>query len=147
VLVRVQELVLALGVAEDFQRPVGDHLVGVHVGRGAGAALDDVDDELLMPLAVDDFLAGGDDGVGALGVEQAELQVSLGGGLLDLGQGANQVRVDGNRNAGDVEVFQGAQRMDAVIGALGTSRSPSRSCSRKPEQAERIWSREKWPGA
>jgi hypothetical protein len=108
-----------LRVAEDFQRPVGDHFIGVHVGRGAGAALDDVDNELLMPLAVDDFLAGGDDGAGALGVEQAELQVGLGGGLLDLGQGANQVRVDGNRNTGDVEIFQRAQRMDAVIGRTG----------------------------
>ena len=42
--------------------------------------------------------------------------VGLSSGLLDLGQSADQVRVDGNRDAGDVEIFQRAQRVDAVIG-------------------------------
>ena len=57
VVVRVAVLVLALRVAQQLERAVGDHLVGVHVGRGAGAALDHVDDELLVQLAVDDLLA------------------------------------------------------------------------------------------
>ena len=61
----VQRGVVALLAAEQFQRAVGDDLVGVHVGRGAGAALDDVDDELVVQFAAGDFLAGRDDGVGA----------------------------------------------------------------------------------
>ena len=44
--VRVQHVVAALLDAQMLERAVGDHLVGVHVGRGAGAALDHVDDEL-----------------------------------------------------------------------------------------------------
>ncbi len=48
VLVGVQVPVLAPGVAQQLQRPVGDDLVGVHVGRGAGTALNDVDDELVV---------------------------------------------------------------------------------------------------
>ena len=35
-----------LYTSEEFERPVGDHLVGVHVGRCAGAALHHVDDEI-----------------------------------------------------------------------------------------------------
>ena len=51
VLVGMQEVIVALGAAEQLQRAVGDHLVGIHVGRGAGAALDDVDHELFMQPA------------------------------------------------------------------------------------------------
>ena len=51
VIVRVQHVVAALLVAEVLERPVGDDLVGVHVGRRAGAALDHVDDELVVQLA------------------------------------------------------------------------------------------------
>ena len=46
--VRVQQLVAALGVAKYFQCPIGDHLAGVHVGRGARAALDQIDDKLFV---------------------------------------------------------------------------------------------------
>ena len=40
VIVRIAVLVLALLVAHQLERAVGDHLVGVHVGRRAGAALE-----------------------------------------------------------------------------------------------------------
>ena len=40
------------------------HLVGVHVGRGAAAGLEDVDDELVVVLAVDDLLGRLLDGPG-----------------------------------------------------------------------------------
>ena len=58
--------VLPALVAEKFERPVGDHLVGVHVGRGAGAALDHIDDELFVQRAGADFLTGLDDGLSAV---------------------------------------------------------------------------------
>ena len=58
VIVRVAVLVLALLVAHQLERAVGDHLVGVHVGRGAGAALEDVEPELVVELSVDELLAG-----------------------------------------------------------------------------------------
>ena len=58
VIVRIAVLIVALPVAHQLERAVGDHLVGVHVRRGAGAALEHVEPELIVKLAVDDFLAG-----------------------------------------------------------------------------------------
>ena len=50
VIVRVAVLVLALLVAHQLERAVGDHLVGVHVRRGARAALEHVEPELVVKL-------------------------------------------------------------------------------------------------
>ncbi len=61
----------------------GDHLVGVHVRRGAGAGLEDVDRELVVQLAAGDAVGGGSDPVGLVAVEQAEVGVHVGGGALD----------------------------------------------------------------
>ena len=116
VLVRVQVLVFAALVTEQFEGAVGDHLVGVHVRRGAGAALDDVHDEFIVILAGDDLVARGGDRRRLLGIEQAQLLVGERGGLLDLGQGADQVRVNRDRDAGDVEILFRAQGMHAVVG-------------------------------
>ena len=56
VLVGMQEMIVALRPAEQLQRAVGDHLVGIHVGRGAGAALNDVDHELFVQPPRPDLL-------------------------------------------------------------------------------------------
>ena len=61
----------------------GDHLVGVHVRRGAGACLKDVDDKLIVMLTVGDGLRGLDDRGSEIGVEQFQVHVDLRGGLLD----------------------------------------------------------------
>ena len=118
-LVGVQVLVFAALVAENFERTVGDHLVGVHVGRGAGAPLDHVDDKLIVQLAGDDLVAGDDDGVGDFFIEQAQLLVGERGGLLDLGERPDQPGVSGNGDAADREILSRAQRMHAVIGLRG----------------------------
>ena len=73
VIVRIAVLILALLVAHQLERPVGDHLVGVHVRRGARAALEHVEPELVVKLAVDDFLAGAFDPGEDLRVEPAAL--------------------------------------------------------------------------
>ena len=103
------------GAAEDLERSVGDDLVGVHVGRGAGAALDQVDDELVVQRAAADLLAGRDDRRGARVVEQAEVAVRERRRLLDRGQRVDQVGRGGDRLAADREVLDGAQRMDAPV--------------------------------
>ena len=51
--------------AEHFVGAVGDHLVDVHVGLGAGAGLPDHQREVIVELAVDHLLRRLDDGVGA----------------------------------------------------------------------------------
>ena len=108
-----------MGWPEDFQGPVGDDLVGVHVRRRPGAALDDVHDELLAEFAVHDLGAGLPDGGGPPGVQQAELVVGAGGGELHGGQAADQVHVGGQRLAGDGEVLHGPEGVDAPVGAGG----------------------------
>ena len=61
---RVNDVVAALFVAQDFEGAVGDDLVGVHVGRGACPALDDIHDKFTVILSGDDFVAGAGNGVG-----------------------------------------------------------------------------------
>ena len=58
-----------------LNRPIGNHLVDVHVRRGAGAGLKDVDGELVVEAAVGDFSGGGDQGVNLGGGERASTRI------------------------------------------------------------------------
>ena len=51
--VGIDVLVLAFLVAQNFEREIGDHLVGVHVGRRARTTLNEVRHELVEHLARD----------------------------------------------------------------------------------------------
>src|SRR5262249_33893347 len=119
VVVGVAELVLALRVAHQLEGPVRDHLVGVHVGRGARAALEDVQPELVVQLALDDLLAGLLDPGEHVLAELAALLVRARGGQLDHRERLDQVRVEAKLDPGDVEVLEGARGLDAVVGARG----------------------------
>jgi hypothetical protein len=112
---RMQVLVVAAPVAEDLEGPVAEHFVGVHVGRSAGTALDHVDHEFLVQLALAHLLAGEADGDRAALVDQLELAVGDRRRLLHARQRAHQVRIQRDRHARDREVLQGAQGMDAVV--------------------------------
>ncbi len=48
---------------------VGDHLVEVHVGLGAGTGLPHQQGKMIVELAVDHFLSGFDDGIDAARLE------------------------------------------------------------------------------
>ena len=50
-IVRMQRFIGTFLLAHVLQRPIANHLVGIHVGRRASAALNDVHDELLVQLA------------------------------------------------------------------------------------------------
>jgi len=89
----VQVPVVARSSSKPFERQVGDDLVGVHVGGRTGAALDHVDDELLVPPAGAQVLARPDDRVGFALLEQAEVAVGHGSGLLDTGERGDQLGV------------------------------------------------------
>ena len=80
VVVRMDRAFFSLGTkpkAQLFVRQVGNHLVGVHVGRRAGAGLVDVDGKLGVMLALGHFAGRCQDGVGSLGVELVELAIGL----------------------------------------------------------------------
>ena len=112
--IRVHNAVIALGAAENFDGAVCDDLIGIHVERGTGAALNRVDNELIVQLAVDDFVAGFDDCACALLRELADLKVRDRSGLLDLGNADNELRM--HLEPGDVEILMRAERLHAVIG-------------------------------
>ena len=113
---RVQIGVLTAFVAEELQAAVGDDFVGVHVGRGPCPALDDVHDERVEEPASADLLAGSRDRIGLVVRKHSEGIVRECRGLLDAGERAHEVRVDGDRNSRDGKVFQRAQGVDTVIG-------------------------------
>ena len=102
-------------MAEELEPAVGDDLVGVHVGRGPCPALDDVHDERVEEPASADLLAGSRDRIGLAVREQSEGIVRERRRLLDAGERAHEVRVDGDRSPRDGKVFQRAQGVDTVI--------------------------------
>ena len=63
---------LAPFAAEDFNGAVCDDLVRVHVCRGARTGLENIDNELVVPFALDDFLRGLLDGGGGFGRDKPE---------------------------------------------------------------------------
>ncbi len=83
VIVGVHRFARASRRRQDLRRPVRDHLVGVHVGRGARAGLKDIHDELAVVPSVRDFLGGLADRLGDPGIEQTEVAVRLRGRPLD----------------------------------------------------------------
>jgi hypothetical protein len=119
VLDRMQILVLAALMSEELETAVRDHLVRIHVGRGACAALDHVDDEFLQERAVADFFTGVRDRLRFVIVEETQRVIGKGRGFLDAGKRRNEVGINRDRRARDREVLERAQRMYAVIGSGG----------------------------
>jgi hypothetical protein len=68
VVVGVNGLLGAHGAAQDLNGAVGDDLVGVHVGLGAGAGLPDNQREVIQQLTLGDLSGGLLDGLTDLGV-------------------------------------------------------------------------------
>ena len=112
VVVRMHGRVLAPRAAEELVGAIGQHLVGVHVVRRAGARLVRVDDELVAMLAGEHLVGGRDDGVGEPRVEAARLLVRERRGLLDPDLRRDE-RLE-RREAADREVLPRAERLDAV---------------------------------
>ncbi len=90
VVVRMHQTLLAAAAAENFRRTVGEHLVHVHVGLGAGAGLPDHQGKFVVMLSGDDLVRCLDNGVAFLCVEQAEFDVHHRGGALHQRQRADQ---------------------------------------------------------
>ena len=117
VVVRMNVGVIAKICSQDLVRAIGDHLVRVHVEADASACLEDIDDELRVPFAVDDLLCRLNNGVGTPIVDQAELAVRLGGGAFHHPQGANELSM--GTQTRDGIVFNGAGGLRSIVGARG----------------------------
>ena len=101
-----------LPAAEAVRGEVRDDLVHVGVRRGAGAGLVDVDREVVVVAALGDLGGGRGDRLGDRPLEEAELGVRLGCGLLDLGERPQEAAREAL--AGDREVEDGALGRGAV---------------------------------
>ena len=99
------DVVVGMYVAPSASDQRSDHLVGVHVGGGAGPGLEDVDRERVVVTALGDRARGRDDRLGLVGREDAEVEVGLGGGSLHMADRMDQRRLD--RRARDGEVLHG----------------------------------------
>jgi hypothetical protein len=111
VVVRVHQLRADLA-AQDLRRAVRDHLVRVHVGRGARAGLEDVDHELVVVLAVGDLAGRLLDRPAHLVVQLAEALVRFRRG--ELHQPDRPDETPAEAVAADREVQHGALRRRAV---------------------------------
>src|SRR4029079_11103303 len=112
---RMYDVVVTSLMAEDLQSPVGDDLVGVHIRRCAGAALDLVDDELVVQGAAADLDARRDDGCGDRGVELSELLIGLCRRLLYRGKRHHEVAAARDGYAADREVLECTRGMHSVV--------------------------------
>ena len=113
VVVGVNGLFGSEGAAGQFDGPVGDDLVDVHVRLGAAAGLPDAEGEVVVELALRHFRGGLGDPTRLVFGEKAELGIGEGAGLLEQAK-----RVDergGHAVVGNVEVVKGAFRLGPVI--------------------------------
>ena len=117
--VRVQMFVLATPVAQVLERAVRDHLVGVHVGRGAGTSLDHVDDELIVQCAFDQVVAGAHDRLRTHRIDHAQFEVGLRRRLLDERECTHEFGPPRHGLAGDREVLDRPGAVHAPVGSAG----------------------------
>ena len=117
VVVGMNVLVLAERAAQQLGGAVGDDLVAIHVEADAGARLEDVHYEFVIPLALLNFLSGRNDRVGRLFVNQSQLAVSFGGRLLHHRDRADE-RAVGAQPA-DGKVLHRTRGLNSVVNVAG----------------------------
>ena len=134
-IVRVHDVIGTERAAQPLGGAIGDDLVGVHVVRGAGAGLIDVDDEVIAQLTGENLVRRGDDRVGASSIETIERAIRFRGGALDEDRRFDQAR---RRNqSADGEVGFGARRLHAVVGVGGNLKLAQR-IALDPERHQRV---------
>src|ERR1700761_7023682 len=70
-------------LSRDLTHAIRDHLVGVHVGAGAGTGLENVERKVAVQLSLDNLFRSLNDEACTLFVEFLKLSIGLRGGPLD----------------------------------------------------------------
>ena len=91
---------------------MADHLVGVHVGGGAAAGLENVDDELIVVIAASYGVSRFCDGCGQVRGQLSKLAVDSRGGAFDQSERSNEG--SGKTQSADWEILDRALRLGAV---------------------------------
>ncbi len=116
VIVGMNRLLGAEFAAEHLVGAVGDHLIEIHIGLGAGAGLPDDKGKMIVELAVDHLARGASDGAGAALVDQSQFAIGFGGRQLDDAERANDVHR--HPVMADAEILPGAFGLRAPV-AIG----------------------------
>jgi hypothetical protein len=69
--------------AEKFVGPIGNHLVGIHVGGGAGARLKDVEYKLIIPSTLHHLLGSPLNGLRPSSFQELKIKICPGRGILN----------------------------------------------------------------
>src|SRR5713226_158651 len=107
-------LARAARAAQQFAGAVGNDLICVHIGRGAGAGLKYIEHKVTVEFAVNHFLRCLHDRFGDLWVDGSQGCVCLGCGLLDLSQGTYKLAWEAQVT--DRKIQYGALSTGAVVG-------------------------------
>ena len=116
-IVRMNRLLRAEFAAQQFVGAVGDHLVEVHVGLGAGPGLPHHQRKMIVELALDHLARGAGDGAGAPLVDQPQFAVGLGRRELDDAERVNDL--DRHPVLADAEILPRAFGLRAPIAVGG----------------------------
>ena len=149
VVVGVDRLLRSHLAAGQLDGPVGDDLVGVHVGLGAAAGLPDVEGELVVPRPLGHLGRGLLDQVGQRRLELAQVAVDLGRGPLQDPEGPDDRAWASSRR----RCRSGAASAPSALPSTGPRGPRSPPCCRFPPECfprepayDRRASRPSWTG-
>ena len=112
-IVRRDQIIVAFLCAQNFQSPVGDHFIGVHVHRSTGAALNAVHHELILPLSFADLFRRLNNGCADLRRHPTGPQIGPGSGGFDDSQRNNEIPVQ--FIAGNIKIMHGPRCLNSII--------------------------------
>ena len=114
VVVGITVLVVSMLVAEDLERPIGDHLVGIHIGRRPCSSLEHIDAELISQLPIADLVARLTHSLEDILRQLIELVIGHGGSLLGDCHRLDEARVGRELIGGELEVVHCSLGLDTV---------------------------------
>ncbi len=112
-IVWVHRLLAALGAAQNFNRTIGNDLVGIHVGLRARTSLPHHQRKLAVHFAAGDFVGRFHDRIADFLVQQFEFHVGERGSFFQQAKGVDQRQRHGL--AADAEILQAALRLRAPV--------------------------------
>ena len=123
VVIGVDQLAAARA-AEQLGRPIGDHLVRIHIGGGAGPGLENVDREFRIPASLNHFPARLPDRLRHLLLDQTERLIHRRSSPFD--QSQSPYEGPGKPKPADGKIPNRPRSLHAVVGISGHRHLPHR---------------------